>query len=286
MAAEVKRKALIYLVLALVITTLIGAGLPHLEFQPGMPPPSFENNHLVLPPTKSAPPVGVPISAFLEILFAIILAAFMLILIYRLIEGINWKQLLSDLFSLLWKLLVVFAFLFLVLSLLPKSQGPSYVVPLPTPTPIVTAPLGPVPPFLIWLVGISLLGAAVLLGIWMIIGSRRASGPETWELEAEKARQALLAGGDLRDVILRCYQQMSQALQQDQEIAREAFMTTGEFERLLAARGVPHAPVHQLTQLFEAVRYGHWQPNPDDEQRALHSLGAILDYSHEAKQES
>jgi hypothetical protein len=78
---------------------------------------------------------------------------------------------------------------------------------------------------------------------------------------------------------------MSLALQQEQKIEREAFMTTGEFERLLTARGVPGDPVHQLTQLFEAVRYGRWQPNSIDERRALHCLDAILEYSHEAKQE-
>ena len=61
-------------------------------------------------------------------------------------------------------------------------------------------------------------------------------------------------------------------------------MTTGEFESLLAAKVAPRGPVHQLTQLFEAVRYGHWQPDAGDEQRALHSLDAILENSHQAGQ--
>jgi hypothetical protein len=127
---------------------------------------------------------------------------------------------------------------------------------------------------LIWLVAFALFGTAAVLGMWMI-GSKRESAPILWELEVEMARQAILAGQDVRNVILKCYQQMSLALQQEQKI---------EFERLLAARGVPPDPVHQLTQLFEAVRYGHWQPNSSDERRALHCLDAILEYSHEAKQ--
>jgi hypothetical protein len=104
------------------------------------------------------------------------------------------------------------------------------------------------------------------------------------ELEAEKARQELKTGLGLKDVIIRCYRQMSLALAKEQGIEREDFMTTGEFENLLEATGVPHDPVHQLTQLFEAVRYGNWQSNPIDEQKAIRCLEAILLYSREAKE--
>jgi hypothetical protein len=38
-----------------------------------------------------------------------------------------------------------------------------------------------------------------------------------------------------------------------------------------------------LTQLFEAVRYGNWQPNPVDEQKAIQCLEAIMLYSRQAK---
>jgi hypothetical protein len=60
-------------------------------------------------------------------------------------------------------------------------------------------------------------------------------------------------------------------------------MTTREFENLLEIAGVPHNPIHQLTQLFEAVRYGNWQPNPIDEQKAIHCLEAIMLFSRETK---
>jgi hypothetical protein len=102
----------------------------------------------------------------------------------------------------------------------------------------------------------------------------------------ENARQALLSGADLKNVILRSYQQMSLALERDQQIERAAGMTTGEFERLLTSRGIPQQPVHQLTLLFDAVRYGHWQPRPGDEQNALACLDAILAYSKEARDAS
>jgi hypothetical protein len=77
---------------------------------------------------------------------------------------------------------------------------------------------------------------------------------------------------------------MGQALQQEQRIEREAFMTTGEFEVLLSAKGVPRDPVHQLTQLFDAVRYGRRQPASGENQRALQCLDAILAYSSQARQ--
>ena len=101
-------------------------------------------------------------------------------------------------------------------------------------------------------------------------------------LEAEKARQALKTGVHLKDVIIHCYIQMSLALKQEQGIERKDFMTTGEFEDLLENAGVPHEPIHQLTGLFDAVRYGNWQPNPVDEQKAIQCLEAIMLYSRAA----
>lgn len=285
MAEEVKRKALVFLFSALVITALIGVGLPRLKFQPGMPLPSFENGQVVALPSEDGPPVAVSVNTFFLILVLILLAGFLLIQVYRLIKGVNWKKLLSESLPYIFYLLIVLGIFFLAINLLPKSRAPTYAEPVVIPKPTLTAPLGPVPPLLIWLVAIGLLGCAAILGIWMIV-SRRQCVPNPWELELEKARLAILSGQDLKNVILVCYQRMSLALQQEQKIEREAFMTTGEFERLLAEKGVPQDPVHQLTQLFDAIRYGHWQPDASDEKRALGCLDAILEYSHQARQGS
>jgi hypothetical protein len=76
---------------------------------------------------------------------------------------------------------------------------------------------------------------------------------------------------------------MSLALAQEQRIERKDFMTTREFEHLLETAGVPYDPIHQLTQLFEAVRYGNWQPNPVDEQKAIQCLQAIMLYCREPR---
>ena len=60
-------------------------------------------------------------------------------------------------------------------------------------------------------------------------------------------------------------------------------MTTGEFESLLESAGVPYGPVHQLTRLFDAVRYGNWQPNSADKHEAIQCLEAIMVYSRRNK---
>ncbi len=286
-----KRKALGFLVLALVMTLLIGSGLPRLKFEPGLPLPSIEGGAVVALSADETPDVQVPIPTLLFIVLLTIAAVYLSVLAYHMIRvahwkelRVNWKQLLSEFARLVFYLLITFGVVFLVLVFLPKSVGPRSTVPLPEPRPLPRSPLGPVPPLLVWLVGVGLFLAVVLLGMWML-RAQRSAAPELWELEAEQARQNLLAGGDLKDVILQCYLRMSQALQQERGIERGASVTVGEFERLLADKGLPREAVHQLTLLFQAVRYGHWQPSSSEEQKALGSLEAILKASRRARQE-
>jgi len=138
---------------------------------------------------------------------------------------------------------------------------------------------------LLWIVGVTLVAATILMAGWIVLSRPRPfSGPHFLELEAEKARLAILEGAGLTDVILQCYLQMSLALKQEQGIERETYMTTGEFERFLEAEGFPHDPIHQLTRLFEAVRYGHWQPGLTEKQNAIDCLEAIINYSRERRQ--
>ena len=53
-------------------------------------------------------------------------------------------------------------------------------------------------------------------------------------------------------------------------------MTPHEFERILQERGLPRGPVHDLTQLFEQVRYGGYNPGRQEERVAVSSLSAIV----------
>jgi hypothetical protein len=281
-APETRRSALVFLLVSLILTVLIAAGLPRLKFKPGMPIPSFDNGEVALPSTDASP-VGLPLSALAGVLSLILLAVFVVFLIVQAVKGIPWKKLMRELWGLFWKLLLVAVVLVAVVALLPKSQGAPAMESLPPPRPLVTAPLGPVPGALIWFVALGVAGIVLFLGVRMIAAARRAA-PRSWEREVEEARQALLDGQDLRQVIIQCYRRMGQALQQEQKIERDAFMTTGEFEVLLSAKGVPPDPVHQLTRLFDAVRYGRREPASGEEQRAVQCLDAILAYSRQARQ--
>ena len=283
MTGSVKRKALILLGLVMLITVMIAASLSQLELRPGMPLPRVDNSQVVIAPEAQEVPVAFPVSEVLKVLFALVLAVSMVYAIYRIIRNLGWVNVRSYVQTIMVIILIVGSIIFLIM-LLPRTRDTLFMeFPTPTQIPPVTSPLGPVPALLLWLVGIALLISSILLGIWIFAPSRRETTIDLVGLEAEKAWQALMTGLDLKDVILKCYRQMSLAVEKERGIERKDFMTTREFETLLEAAGIPHAPIHQLTQLFEAVRYGNWQPNLMDEQRAIHCLQAIVLSSRDAK---
>ena len=279
-----KTRALVLLLVSLVLTMAIAAGLPLLTFAPGMPFPSFLEGQVVLPATDSLP-VGMPMSSFAAILLLTILGLSALLLIVRALKGVHWRQLLPAMWSLLWKMLLVCGLILLVVALLPRTPGTSSNVPLPPPRTLATAPLGRVPPALVWVVAI-VLGALIILLAARMFVARRRQIPGPWEQEVERARQALLDGQDLREVIIRCYRRMGEALQEERGIERESSMTAGEFEALLAEKGLPREPVRQLTRLFEAARYSLWQPARGEEQGALRCLEAILEHCRQVREAS
>jgi hypothetical protein len=284
LAESAKRKALLFLGLVIVTTLLIGIALPRLMFQPGMPLPAVSGGEMTLTSPTGDSLVGMPVNSFVLILFLVLLCARLAISAYRLLRETNWREGLATLGRFVLVILIVSGLLYAFLMLLPTSQE-SLPEPLPpATTPEVGPPLGPTPLVLIWLVAAGLLVGTIVLGV-AVLREKHRSPLAMWQLEAEQARLDLLAGADLKEVILRCYRRMSDALQEEQHIVREVYMTTGEFERLLESKGVPRDPIHQLTNLFDAVRYGHWQPEPGDESRAIRCLDDILAYSRSAAQE-
>lgn len=94
--------------------------------------------------------------------------------------------------------------------------------------------------------------------------------------EAQSAINAIEAGGDLRDIIMRCYFEMNKAVNDARNLKRTADMTAHEFEAFLLEKGLPREPIHNLTELFEQVRYSAFQPGKQEERVALNSLSAIL----------
>ncbi len=282
MTGSAKKKALISLGLAMAFVMIIAASLPRLKLQPGMPFPILENNQVSAAPAATEPFVSMQANQFFGILLAIVLSGLFLYGFYKLVRGAKWKDITGFILRTLFISLIAAGILWLIL-LLPKSgNSAATAVPVPTAQPQITTPLGPVPPTLLWLVGIGLLVTGIVAGVWILTASSRRAMPIALVgIEAEKAFQALKSGVNLKDVIIKCYRQMSLVLEKERGIEREEFMTTGEFEKLSEAAGIPHDPLHQLTGLFEAVRYGDWQPNPIDEDKAIQCLEAIISFSRE-----
>jgi hypothetical protein len=285
MMGSAKRNSLILLGLVMMITMMIAASLPQLEFQPGMPLPKLVDNQLVVPPAEALPTGAISVNKFILVFVALLVTVSILHMLYKLFRGARWK----DITTIIGPMVVILSIvsgLLLLIMLLPRSAGPIVMEqPIPPPELPVRSSLGPVPPWLFWVVGFGLLAVGILIGIWIIrSASSRTSAIDLVGFEAEKAWQEIKTGVGLKGVIIKCYRQMSLALEKEQGIEREESMTTGEFENLLEAAGFPYDPIHQLTRLFEAVRYGNWQPNPLDEQNAIHFLEAIMLFSRKAKE--
>ncbi|HOV48457.1 MAG TPA: DUF4129 domain-containing protein [Anaerolineae bacterium] len=140
-----------------------------------------------------------------------------------------------------------------------------------------SAPAG----WVVWSVsgGIALLAIAVVGGGLWLLWRRHQPQPAPLELlaqEAGVALEALREGGDLRNIIIRCYAEMERVVATTRGVQRQDAMTAREFELQLQRLGLPQAPVRELVQLFEAARYGRRAPGELDEQRAIASLSAIV----------
>lgn len=283
MTDNLKRKTLAFLLLTVIVTVLIAAALPQLELKPGIPLPFLEGSQGALP-SDQTPNVSISIGTFLKAVLESILVLVIAYGGYKLLKGVPWKEILIPSLFIATLALLALSILFSLLNVHINFEPLAPEI-LPPAVNIKGPPLGPLPPGLIWLVWGGFAAGIVLLGIWLIHWPTKQTRPgDPLELEAERAMNALRSGSDLKDVIVRCYLQMSQALKKEQRIELEETMTAREFERLLEARGFPHPPVHQLTQLFETARYGYRQPSPGDEQKALDCLNAIVQYSRETKQ--
>jgi len=133
-----------------------------------------------------------------------------------------------------------------------------------------------IPESLAFLVGFTLLGLIVLLILWF---TRKRAKPsnvfQKIELEAINAISEIDDGADLRNVILRCYYEMNQAVETQRGIKRADGMTPREFENQLVLLGIPQEPVLQLTRLFEDVRYGEKDMGSETEDLARKCLSAI-----------
>lgn len=141
----------------------------------------------------------------------------------------------------------------------------------------------PNPPSWLIIAG-SIMIAALILGLLVTIGlavwRRRTQSRLKVRLLAEEAQTALesiQAGADLKNTIIKCYVEMSRVVKEKRGVQRAADMTPVEFETKLVGLGLPSIPVHDLTSVFQDVRYGDHVPGEREERQAILSLSAIVD---------
>ncbi len=278
MEQNAKTISLLALSTVLIAIILLGGSLSYLKLDQGAPIPApstqFNPSRPIWDPPD--PPTSIPvIRGFLALVFLIL---FMYVS-FRFLMLVNKKLIL--------RVAAAAALVLFLLAILPRTPqdysgggtldehggvsqfSSSYEF----------TPLGQPPQFLQWLVaGGAALGLALLAYRVLRLETRPLMVEDDIRKEAELAVQALKAGQKLENVILRCYHEMSMSLQESQGIERERSMTVGEFEALLKTRGFPADPVQRLSSLFEIARYGNRPMHESDEDQAIESLDAIVDF--------
>lgn len=278
MTSDGKRKTLTFLLLAMIAMVMIAVTMPHLTLEAGVPFPRYKDAPKALP-VEDMPVASSSNPLYFEVVLGVIVVAVLVWGGYHLLKEATWKKIPWPPLVLVIVSLVVLCVLFAQLNITITSSP--FEAEASPPVVKEGPPLGTIPTSLIWLVWVGLLGVAVLTGVWAIRRSaRQTHAADPVKLEAEQAMRALEMGLGLKNVIVRCYQQMSLALQREQGIELEEAMTAREFERLLTTRGIPYAPVHQLTRLFEGARYSLRPVTPTDEQQAFECLSAIVHHSN------
>ena len=139
MTANIKRKTLILLGVITLITMMIAANLPQLEFQPGMPLPRLESGQVVAVSIEEESAVSISAQTFIFVLIALILTTVTLYLMVQLFRGADWKSI-SDVLRPLLVVSVVVACIVFLFTLFPGSGSYTPVrFPVSTPGPVVTA---------------------------------------------------------------------------------------------------------------------------------------------------
>ena len=208
-----------------------------------------------------------------------------LFLAFTLIQQTRYQQMMvarryNIIAVLLQLILLVVAFLVIRRKMLENKNNPLNVGQLRLPEITINGDMErlpiDIPETLAFLVGFALLAVIVVLVMWF---ARKREMPSSAlhkiELKALGAITDIENGADLRNVILRCYYEMNQAVETQRGIKRAEGMTPREFENQLVSLGIPHEPVTQLTRLFEDVRYGGKIIGKETEDLARKCLSAI-----------
>ncbi len=282
MSVGQKRWTLTFLLLVILTTFLIAAALPQLTLQPGIPLPEGQETGGDAQ-SGVIPLVSITFSTLLKAIFGIFLALALGIGLIKLLRGLHWKAALRPLLIGMIVLVVAVGLIAIVMNLKITFHTSAVEYMGPIPQSFTGPPLGLPPVSFTWLAGILLAACVIGMLFWFLRYRIFRAHADAIAREAERALQALQSGEEFKNIILRCFYQMTQVLKAEQGLALEDAMTAREFERLLVARGIPNTPVHKLTQLFEATRYGNFLPGSLLEQEAFECLEAIRSFSHARK---
>jgi hypothetical protein len=155
----------------------------------------------------------------------------------------------------------------------PQGGFPLGETNFPTPPSFIQNP----PEWLLIVFNVSFL--LLIFGIIYFVWRRYRPRSDTQAVVVTQVKQALSdldAGLELKDVVIDCYSKMCRGFQKDHQITRKKAMTPREFEAHLAIAGFDNVHIHQLTRLFEGVRYGANAPDKTQEIEARQCLQSIL----------
>ncbi len=273
--------------LAVVSVILLASALRSSDLLPGGSLPFWLDWNF-----RPIPPIDIPGGSFLlQLIRFLYLTAFIflpLALIYLLLS----KQARKYFFNFILRMIPIFILINLIIRWISslkqeKTETGAEMGMMPTPENVT---VGQIPEFspqvserlvTFLTVGISILIVLILFGVgwWLWRRSqRRRASMEQFAEHAQTALNDLQAGGNFRNVIIRCYMDMTRAAEQLRGIRRASAMTPHEFSAFLQADGLPKGPVEQLTGLFENVRYGAEDPTPLQERIAIDSLQSIVEF--------
>ena len=278
-----KRAVLIGFALGLIALFLLSTSISEIDFKPGRPVFSIgEADGTGSAPTLPPPEADEVGSALLAILFWIIVP---ISIIYVILNPKSWKRILRQVAIVTMIVLAIFLF---IRALNPSSIGfeqPS----LPTGSELFQdseqSTLQDELQFEIsqlWAIGVGFL--LLLFGLvvgFLLFRRSKSRHPEESELdhlmdEAAGALDKLRSGGDLKETVIRCYQEMCDTFHEEQGIARRGGMTAREFQLHLSSAGLKDDHIEKLTRLFERVRYGDQSRQPELEREAEQCLAEIV----------
>jgi hypothetical protein len=291
MIPQQNRKALVLFLLAAGLLILLAIGLPQ-AFNPAV--------RILNQSTSRELPlltvVGEGVKGDFSWIFYLVMVVYILGFVALFLTPDGRKR--AVVLGALLGLLLLFFYLF------PSDETPTEEVLVEGPTatasiieetlptePAEAVPMQPPPSAPDWMVTVTVIVLAVFLAgilavLWIAFSGRfrrPISISDEISLEVQAALDELEAGGDFPDVVIRCYARMSQVLQEARGLAREESMTPHEFETSLIQYGFPEVAVHNLTRLFEDVRYGSLKADEKGTAVAVESLSAIVAFCQEEK---